>query len=208
MYLKADWAVPFVPELTTDDEFRLADGSTVTTPFMGDHEWLRRRFVRLDEVGADAVELPYDDDELAMWLIVPRDEDGLAALEASIDATTLVGLDDAAVRGRVRLTMPKWEQELPPTDLFAWLCPRGLCPGAGFDDIAPGIFINAAVHGAKIIVDEKGTEAAAATAVQFAEVGSPPPALTVVADHPFLWTIVHEQTGTILFVGRLVDPTA
>lgn len=67
--------------------------------------------------------------------------------------------------------------------------------------------ITAAMHGAKVIVDEKGTEAAAATAMAFEASGPPPADLTVVADHPFLWTIIHEPTGTILFVGRLVDPT-
>lgn len=208
VYLKADWAVPFLAEFTTDEEFTLADGSTVTTPFMGDRIPVERRFVRLDDLGADAVELPYIGDELAMWLIVPRDDDGLATVEASIDAGAIAGLGAVATEGMVELTMPKWEQELPPTDLFGWLCPQGFCPGAAFDDIAPGIFITAALHGAKVIVDEKGTEAAAATAMAFEESGPPPADLTVDADHPFLWTIVHEPTGTILFVGRLVDPTS
>ena len=59
-----------------------------------------------------------------------------------------------------------------------------------------------------MIVDEKGTEAAAVTAGIFAESGPPPADLTIVADRPFLWAIVHEDTGALLFVGRLVDPTA
>ena len=52
------------------------------------------------------------------------------------------------------------------------------------------------------------TEAAAATAMSFAESMPPPPDLTIVADRPFLWAIVHQDTGTLLFVGRLVDPAA
>ena len=103
--------------------------------------------------------------------------------------------------------MPKWEQTLPPTDLFEWLCPQGFCAGAGFDAIAPGIFITAALHGAKVIVDEKGTEAAAATAMAFQESAPPPADLTIVADHPFLWAIVHPDTGALLFIGRLTNPT-
>ena len=59
-----------------------------------------------------------------------------------------------------------------------------------------------------MIVDEKGTEAAAATALSFEESGPPLADLTIVADRPFLWTIVHPPTGTLLFVGRLVDPAA
>ena len=106
----------------------------------------------------------------------------------------------------VDLTMPKWEQTLPPTDLFGWLCPLGFCAGAGFEGIAPGIFLSAALHGAKVIVDEKGTEAAAATAGMFPTSMPPPPDLKIVADRPFLWAIVHQDTGALLFVGRLVNP--
>ncbi len=206
VYLKAEWAEQFLPELTTDDQFTTGDGSTVTSPFMRDRVPVMRRLVRLDN--ADAVGLPYKGDELAMWLIVPHDDDGLADVEASLDASSLSNFADTAEQGMVDLTMPKWEQALPPTDLFEWLCPLGLCAGAPFDNIAPGIFITAALHGAKVIVDEKGTEAAAATALAFDESGPPPADLTVIADHPFLWAIVHQDTGAILFLGRLIDPTA
>ncbi len=206
VYLKADWVEPFLPELTADGLFTTGDGGSVTVPFMRDREPVHRRFVRL--AGADAVELPYRGDELAMWLVVPHDVAGLAAVEESLDAGSLTGLAGAAQAGSVDLTMPKWEQALPPTDLFEWLCPLGFCAGAPFDGIAPGVFITAALHGAKVIVDEKGTEAAAATAMAFDESAPPQAELTVVADRPFLWAIVHNDTGAVLFIGRLVDPTA
>ena len=206
VYLKADWLVPFLADLTRVDEFTTAGGERVAVPFMRDYDPVERRFVRL--IHSDVVELPYQGGELAMWLIVPHESVGLAPVEDSLSAGTLTGLEDMAQEGLVHLTMPKWEQTLPPTDLFEWLCPQGFCAGAGFDGIAPGIFITAALHGAKVIVDEKGTEAAAATAAAFAESAPPEPDLTVVADRPFLWAITHQDTGAILFVGRLVDPAA
>ena len=206
VYLKADWEQPFLPEWTDDGQFTTADGGSVPAAFMHDREPLNRRYVRLGN--ADAVELPYQGGELAMWLIVPHETDGLASVEESLGAEALAGLPGEATEGSVDLTMPKWEQALPPTDLFEWLCPRGFCPGAGFDRIASGLFVSTALHGAKVIVDEKGTEAAAATSMSFAESGPPEPDLTVVADRPFLWAIVHQPTGAILFVGRLVDPAA
>ena len=206
VYLKADWLVPFLADLTRVDEFATADGPPVAVPFMRDHDPIGRRFVRL--IHSDAVELPYQGGELAMWLIVPHAAVGLAAVEKSLNAETLTGLTDMAQEGLVDLTMPKWEQTLPPTDLFDWLCPLGFCAGAGFDGIAPGIFITAALHGAKVIVDEKGTEAAAATAAAFPASEPPEPDLTVVADRPFLWAITHQETGALLFVGRLVDPSS
>jgi serpin B len=206
VYLKADWLEPFLPGRTSDRQFTTGDNQTVTVPFMSDREPMSRRFVRLAE--ADAVDLPYQGGELAMWLIVPHDPAGLPAVEEALDAEALTSLHSAAHKGLVDITMPKWEQTLPPADLFEWLCPQGFCAGAGFYGIAPGIFITAALHGAKVIVDEKGTEAAAVTAGVFAESGPPPADLTIVADRPFLWAIIHQDTGVLLFVGRLVDPTA
>ncbi len=206
VYLKADWVEPFLPERTRDGRFTTGDGRSVTVPFMRDRIPVTRRFADLGD--ADAVELPYQGGQLAMWLIVPREPGGLAAVEETLSAEALTGLDRAARKGSVHLTMPTWEQELPPADLFGWLCPLGFCAGAAFDNIAPGIMITAALHGAKIIVDEKGTEAAAATAMAFVTSEPPPPDLTVVADRPFLWAIVHQDTGAILFVGRLVNPAA
>ena len=204
VYLKADWTRPFFAELTEDGQFNTGGNQTVTVPFMRDQSPVERRYVLLDE--ADAVELPYAGGELAMWLIVPHDAAGLPAVEESLDAAALTGLSHAARTGTVQLAMPKWEQTLPPADLFEWLCPQGFCPGAPFGAIAPDIFVSAALHGAKVIVDEKGTEAAAATAVAFPTSLPPPPDLTIVADRPFLWAIVHHDTGALMFVGRLVNP--
>ena len=206
VYLKADWSWPFLAELTSDGQFTIDSQLSVTVPFMRDREPVPRRYVRLQD--ADGVELPYQGGKLAMWIIVPHQPDGLPAVEESLDADILTAMQDTATEGHVNLTMPKWEQTLPPTDLFEWLCPQGFCAGAGFDGISPGIFITAALHGAKVIVDEKGTEAAAATAMAFQESAPPPPDLTIVADRPFLWTIIHQETGALLFIGRLTDPTA
>ena len=183
VHLNADWAQPFLPEWSSDGQFSTDDTRSVTVPFMSDRVPVHRRFVKLE--GADAVEFRYQGGELAMWLVVPHDPAGLAAVEESLDAAALTALHSAAQEGLVDLTMPKWEQTLPPTDLFAWLCPLGFCAGARFDGIADGIFITAALHGAKVIVDEKGTEAAAATAVAFRRSAPPPADLTIVADRPF-----------------------
>ncbi|MCY4257156.1 MAG: hypothetical protein OXE04_02555 [bacterium] len=205
VYLKADWLVPFLPELTSVDNFTTAEGEPVAVPFMSDYNPVVRPFVQMPQF--DAVKLPYEGGELAMWLILPHESVGLPAVEESLSAETLTGLDDIAQEGLVHLTMPKWEQALPPTDLFGWLCPLGFCAGAGFDGIAPGVFITAALHGAKVIVDEKGTEAAAATATAFADSAPPEPDLVFVADRPFLWVITHLDTDAILFMGRLVNPS-
>ena len=206
VYLKADWLEPFLPGLTEDGPFTTGDRRVVTVPFMRDPKPVPRRFVRLD--GADAVELPYRGGRLAMWLIVPHDPSGLQAFEGSLTSQDLASLQVIAQEGFVDLTMPKWEQTLPPTDLFEWLCPLRFCAGAPFENIAPEIIISAALHGAKVIVDEIGTEAAAAAIMVFEASAAPQPDLTVVADRPFLWAIVDSETDALLFIGRLIDPTA
>ena len=206
VYLKADWQQPFDPGLTIDRPFYLGDGGSVTVPFMGDYKAAQRRYARL--AGADAVELPYQGGELAMWLIVPHHHSGLAAIEESLSAAAITAMSRSAQRGSVMMMMPKWEQTLPTANLFDWLCPQGFCPGAGFDGIAEGIFMSSAAHAAKVIVDEKGTEAAAATSMGYATSAPPEPDLFLAADRPFLWAIVHADTGALLFVGRLVNPAA
>ncbi len=208
VYFNGDWEEPFLAELTNPGDFTTTEGATVPVEFMSEYQLRFTEFVRLDDLDADAVRLPYQGGEVAMWAVLPRTPDGLAALESTIDADRLAALPADTEEGEVDLQLPKWDHTLPPTDLFTdWLCPAGLCPGAPFGQIGEGIFIDAAVHGARVIVDEEGTEAAAATALGFDESGPPEPALVAHFDHPFLWTVLHEPTGTIVFLGRVEDPS-
>ena len=148
------------------------------------------------------------DGDLAMWLIVPNDMQGLEAVEAALDASILASFSDEASEGLVSLRMPKWEFSLPPTDLLQdWLCPAGLCVGAPLANISQDSELQFAIHGAKIIVDEEGTEAGAATAIGVMETAAPEIDLFVNADHPFTYVITHAPTGAIVFTGRVTDPT-
>ena len=134
VYLKADWASPFDPGLTRDGEFTTGRDTTVTVPFMRDQSY--RRFVRLDD--ADAVELPYRGSDLAMWLIVPHDHDGLTDVEESMSAMALIELGGIARTGDVFVRMPKWEQALPPLRLSAATrYPRLLHPSSWWSQIVP-----------------------------------------------------------------------
>ena len=69
-----------------------------------------------------------------------------------------------------------------------------------------GLHIDAVIHKTFIDVDEKGTEAAAATAIMAAGAGMPPKPLQFNADHPFLYVIRDTRSGAVLFVGRVTDP--
>lgn len=204
VYMKAAWQSPFAEGSTAPGSFQLSDSAQVETPFMS--TLVSTRFVEHDDF--TAVELRYRDGGLSMWLLVPNDVDGLAGLESSLDAETIVELAAEAESGEINLSLPKWEVELPPTDLLeTWMCGRGLCSGAELDRIFPGGTLSFAVHGAKIIVDETGTEAAAVTGIAVEE-SMPHIVLDLQVDRPFSYVIVDHETDALVFVGRVVDPTA
>jgi serine protease inhibitor len=199
VYLKAAWRTAFDPVATADAPFHRADGTTVSVPTM--HlAGLDARYAVGD--GYVAVELPYEGGELAMLVVVP-DSPGAALPQLG----ALVGSLGA---GAVNLALPRWESRAA-LDLGSVMTELGLpLPGGDLSGIAPELEIGTAVHAADITVDERGTEAAAATAIVIratsAVIGPPPVDITV--DRPFLFAVRHVESGAPLFVGRVVDPSA
>lgn len=206
LYLEADWARPFGKYPTADRPFTLLDGSTVTVAMMNERE-LRGPAVATDTYAA--TEIPYEDGELSMLVIVPQ-QGSFDAIQARLADGLVDEIDAAATERNVELFLPRFEStsdidleaviegDLGMADIF----------GDGYDGIAPGIFLDAAVHAADIAVDEYGTVAAAATALGFADSGPPAADVVVRADRPFLYLIRHQPTGAVLFVGRVMDPSA
>ena len=204
VYLKAPWAVPFGDR--GEMRFMLLDGSEVSTPFMGIDAGYR--YTRKD--GYEAVEIPYIGQGMSMVLVVP--ESGrFADVEALLGADLLVALPKRLENRELFLLMPKFEFRVP-SDLTGVLqdlgMPTAFGGGADFSGITGdrSLFISAAIHEAFIAVDELGTEAAAATAVAFDESAAADPVF-LTADRPFLFFIRDVQTGTVLFLGRVLDPT-
>ncbi len=205
--LEAKWSQPFGKYPTENAPFTCLDGSLVAAALMHNAE-LRTRYV--EAAGYQAVELPYANGELTMTVVLPRDG-GLADLAARFDAELLAQIDGSMHQGVVDLFLPRWSASYE-ADLATTLPELGLTlpfGGGDFTGISPrNPFIRAGIHAADIEVDEHGTLAAAATALGF-EVSGPPPADAVVrADRPFLYLIRHAQTGTVLFLGRVTDPSA
>jgi serine protease inhibitor len=204
VYFKADWALPFAEYPTTTESFTRADGSTVRAPMM--HLQGDLRYATGDTW--QAVELPYADSSLAMWVLVPTGQTTPGELLAPETFT------DVATRltpGQVDLSMPRWDfatdlDLIPPLEELGMEVP--FHPGADFSGMLPGVWIDQAVHRANITVDEWGTEAAAVTGLGFDESGPPPPDVTIRADHPFAFAIVDTNTRTPLFIGHVADPTA
>ena len=213
VHFLGDWAVPFNASNTHPQPFHLAGGATRDVPMMAG-----KRYIRYAEDGAvQMIDLPYKGERLSMTVIVPKERGGLAAVEARLDnermATWLAQLDGGEPR-EVRVHLPKLKVEAS-YQLVEPLKRMGMEIAfkpheANFRGIADtDLFISQVVHKTFLRIDEKGTEAAAATGIE-AEVTSAPivPPPTFRADHPYLLLIRDKATGAVLFLGRIADPPA
>ncbi len=204
IYLKAPWLTPFSPDNTATGPFTLANGSTVDASLMQAQIGARYNV----GTGWQAVELPYVGGALALTIILPDD---IAAFEASLTPAILEGITGGLADRTVNLTLPKFgiDSKLELKDVLSAL---GM-PTAFNADLADfsgitteqQLYISAVIHQANIDVDEKGTTAAAATAVVIGRTSMPVDVVTLKVDHPFLFALRDVPTGTVLFLGRVAD---
>ncbi|MFV8751818.1 serpin family protein [Nannocystaceae bacterium ST9] len=205
MYLKAPWADPFDAMLTVDAAFTRLDGTTLDVPMMHSGE-LEAGYAEGE--GWQALAVPMRGEALELVLIVPDD---FAAFEAGLDAATLDGVFDTLTTGIVDASLPRFsldtQLELVP-ELRALGMSAAFDDSSSFDDILPDLgVITAVVHQTVIKVDEKGTEAAAATGIVVGETSVPEPDATIVVDRPFVLAIRDQPSDTLLFLGRVLEPS-
>jgi serine protease inhibitor len=209
VYLDATWAYQFDKAMTADGQFHTLAGAEVTTPMMNQSAG----FAYGMGEGWEAVELPYARDELAMLLIVPQQ-----GRFAEIEGQLKNGLLDEVVGGlsrdaEVDLTVPKFEfrtQAGLAATLKALGMERAFDPqAADFSGMTrqERLYISDVIHEAYIAVDEEGTEAAAATAVIMRVAAAPTTMVQMKVDRPFLFALRDRDTGAVLFLGRVTDPT-
>jgi serpin B len=213
IYFKGTWRNPFEKEATQDGEFHLSAAQTATAPLM--HRTGAYRYY--DGDAFQELELPYEGDDLAMVVLLPKQTDGLPALEQQFTTTAASEwIEKLAPAQKVILTLPRFTMtqqfELSGT-LSAMGMPQAFTPAADFSGMTgkPEFSISAAIHKAFIDVNEEGTEAAAATstvmvATAMLRPAQEPPPIVFRADHPFLFMIRDTKTGGILFMGRVEDP--
>jgi serpin B len=210
IYFKGKWDRQFKTEQTRPQPFKLSDGKTVDVPMM--HQMKGFRLLQGD--GFAALEMPYVGGDLSMVVFLPEKADGLGAFEKQITADRLAGWIDSmhkATPTDVVVTFPKFtftrSIALKPI-LSRMGMPLAFSREADFSGMNGGkepLYISDAFHQAFVKVDEEGTEAAAATGVGMAAASvRVAPAFT--ADHPFVFVIRQNLTGSILFMGRVVSP--
>jgi len=208
IYFKASWREAFDENHTSDQPFDLLDGSQVTVEMM--RQTAKYGYGSGD--GYHVVELPYHGDELSMLVLLP-DTDRFEEFESTLDSARLSAILEQVEFRDVDLTLPKFTFEWA-TSLAGVLSAMGM-PSAfdpfeadlsGMTD-AERLYISDVFHKAFVAVDEEGTEAAAATAVAVDTTSMPLEPVVVKIDRPFVFLIRDTPTGTILFLGRVVDPS-
>ena len=206
IYFSAAWKDPFPEGNTRDAAFTRLDDSQVTTKMMASSGMMRA----LATTALKAVALPYQDERLSLLVIVPE-PGAFAAVEASLGGPWLDGIVAGLTVQDVSYQIPRFtiDTSAPVKDaLIALGMEAAFAPGAadfsGIDG-SRGLFVQNVLHKAFIAVGEKGTEAAAATAVV---IGRGVPTFSLVANRPFFYFLRDEPTGAILFMGRVIDPTS
>jgi serpin B len=211
IYFKGKWANEFDEDRTEDAPFFLVDGEEVEAPLMNKMD----SFHYMENEVLQALSMPYVGQELSMVILLPRAKDGIAALEKSLAWDDVSACVKTAQRRRVEVYLPKFtvtSQFLLKKALGDMGMQRAFnADMADFSGMTGGrdFFIWAAVHKAFVDVNEEGTEAAAATGLVMGVTAIMPDEEEIPvfrADHPFLFMIMDNRSGAVLFMGRVMNP--
>ncbi len=209
IYFKAAWADPFRESWTKLRPFQLGDGTSVEVPTMR-HGEVRVRLHRGETW--TAVEVPYEQNELAMLILMPKRANGLAKLVGTLDADRLAQIVGELKPGFAELEMPRFKVE-SSFGLKEVLKRLGMerpfehdrADFSGISESTEPLYISHVMHKAFVDVNEEGTEAAAATGVVISTTALRQ-TTPVRIDRPFLFLIRDTRTGTVVFLGQLTDP--
>jgi len=208
IYFKSAWAEAFHEGATKKEDFHLGGGRKVQVPMMHTNEAFRYR----DGGTFHALELPYQSRQLSMIVLLPKKVDGLAELEKNLTSARLDEWLKAMKVHQVNVALPKFKfsAEFSLKDVLSAMgMPLAFSKQADFTGMTTRerLYIDKVLHKAFVDVNEKGTEAAAATAVVVRPTSAPNyPRADFRADHPFVFLIRENRTGSILFLGRVANP--
>lgn len=210
IYFKGNWESQFKADQTKDAPFNISSKKSIQAPMMTQ----KNKFKYANLGTFQMLELPYVGDELSMLVLLPVEIDGLEQLERDLSSENLMRWRTRLSKSEVLTFLPKFKMT-STFRLDKTLMSLGMVAAfsdseanfAGMDGRPNWLYIGAVIHKAFVDVNEEGTEAAAATAVVMKARGMPTPPPVFCADHPFVFMIQENQTGSILFMGRVTDPT-
>jgi serpin B len=210
VYFKGNWESQFDEKLTREGRFTVARDRRVSVPMM--HQESQFKYAALPKL--QVLEMPYAGEDLSMLVVLPSEVDGLSRLERSLSAEGLAEWTERLRKAKVSVFLPRFTTTCQ-FELKAVLAAMGMPEAfhrvrADFSGMngKRDLCISAVIHKAFVDVNEEGTEAAAATAVVMRLKSAPRPSPVFRADHPFLFIIRDNRTGSLLFVGRVADPEA
>ena len=205
IYFKGTWATQFDPKDTRPHDFDTGNG-TVSADMM----FVSGQFDYADTGQEQVLKMPYDGDRLSMLVVLPRGADGIDSLEERLSADLITEWQETLYNEEVLVDFPKFEtrteyklkkplMRLGITDIFG----KGSLPV-----ISDQAWVSVIKHDGYVNVNEEGTEAAAVTTIIILKESGPAPPPRFVADHAFIYFIIDNESGTILFMGKVTDPTA
>ncbi len=202
IYFKGDWANQFDEDQTFDTDFHNQSGSVSSVEMMSD----KRTVWYMEDENLQAVRLPYEDEKRSMIILLPDETGDIDSLIKDLDEEMFNTINDRFYEAEdLILQIPKFEMEYGTKNLNQALKNLGMVIAftgdADLSGIRDGLFISRVLHKAFIEVNEKGSEAAAATVVEVLESATMEP-LIFRADHPFLFLIYDEVAESILFMGK------
>lgn len=209
IYFKGDWSSKFKEMDTKDAVFHITEDKTVEVSMM----YQKGKFAYSEGEEAQTLVLPYKGDELSMLIVLPKKIGLLASVESDLTSKNLKFEQGWLREQEVRVYLPKFKITCGVLELKHILRDMGMkdafsLPPADFSGMTGSkeLFISAVLHKAFVEVNEEGTEAAAATAVIMDRTSLPMPTPVFRADHPFVFMIKDNRSGSILFMGRVVNP--
>ncbi len=210
IFFKSDWRYQFDVEATEETDFYLSDGGDTKCQMMHmNDDSIELQYT--DDDQAQLLRLPYKNDEIFMYVLLPR-EGELENVESKLDIKYISALKADLADEHVDLYLPKFKFEQKyrlKKNLIDMGMPTAFTTSADFSNMTDvHVWIDKVIHKSFIEVNEEGTEATAATAVIILRNGSAssPEPITFRADRPFIFFIEHEETGQILFMGKVENP--
>ncbi|XP_039705208.1 plasminogen activator inhibitor 1 [Pteropus medius] len=211
LYFNGHWKTPFPESDTRHRIFHKSDGSTISVPMMAQtNKFNYTEFSTPDGHYYDILELPYHGDTLSMFIAAPYEKEvPLSALTNILDDQLISQWKGNMTRLPRLLVLPKFSLEsevdlrqslenLGMTDMFS----PSQADFSSFSDQEP-LYVSQALQKVKIEVNEKGTLASSSTAITVSARMAPE---EIIMDRPFLFVVRHNPTGTVLFMGQVMEP--
>lgn len=211
IYFKGDWELKFDARATTKQPFFIDDHDSIETELMFKNT-NEVKSGESEELGCSCLQLPYKQGTFSMFVMLPNERNGLAALEEKLTPSSLQGAIENVVKQETNIYLPKFKleasynlkQTLPKIGITK-IFDKSADFSAMFEDDGRNVCVTDAIHKAFVEVNEAGTEAAAATGMVVTCYMLVTP-FEFRADHPFLFFIIDNESKTILFMGRYVKP--